>query len=133
VTKSSLLALSISVIALFPSGSYAAEAKAGAAVYAAKCRTCHAADGAGNPAVAKVMNVTMEPLGSADIQAKSDADLKSVVTMGTGKMKPVTGVTGADLAARGSSGYFDRQAENRTNRCQADEPASRRVCEAPAG
>lgn len=95
--KSSLFVLSTCVFAFFPAGSYAADAKAGGAVYAAKCRTCHGADGAGNPAIAKVMNVTMKPLGSAEVQAKSDADIKSVVTMGTGKMKPVAGVTGADL------------------------------------
>ena len=74
----------------------AAVAKEGEAVYAAKCKTCHGADGAGNPAIAKMMNVTLKPLGSADVQAKTDADLKAGIAAGTGKMKPVAGVSGAD-------------------------------------
>jgi mono/diheme cytochrome c family protein len=75
----------------------AASAKDGEAVYTTKCKTCHGADGAGNPAIAKMMNVTMKPLGSAEVQAKPDAGLKAAVTTGTGKMKPVSGVAGADL------------------------------------
>lgn len=74
----------------------AASAKDGEAVYAAKCKNCHGADGAGNPAIAKMMNVTLKPLGSADVQAKSDADLKAAVTAGTGKMKPVAGISAGD-------------------------------------
>jgi len=75
----------------------AASAKDGETVFAAKCKNCHGADGSGNPAIAKMMNVTMKALGSAEVQAKSDADLKTVVTAGTGKMKPVTTVAGGDL------------------------------------
>jgi mono/diheme cytochrome c family protein len=74
----------------------AAVAKDGEAVYATKCKSCHGADGSGNPAIAKMMNVTMKPLGSAEVQAKSDADLKTVITAGTGKMKPVAGVSAGD-------------------------------------
>jgi mono/diheme cytochrome c family protein len=75
----------------------AASAKDGEAIFAAKCKNCHGADGSGNPAIAKMMNVTMKPLGSADVQAKSDADLKAVVTAGSGKMKPVTGILAGDV------------------------------------
>lgn len=74
----------------------AASAKDGEAVYSMKCKACHGADGAGNPAIAKMMNVTMKPLGSAEVQAKSDADLKAMVTAGTGKMKPISGISPAD-------------------------------------
>jgi mono/diheme cytochrome c family protein len=81
--------------ALIPTAA-AASAKDGDPVYAAKCKNCHGADGAGNPAIAKMMNVTMKPLGSAEVQAKSDADLKAVITAGTGKMKPIAGVSPAD-------------------------------------
>jgi mono/diheme cytochrome c family protein len=70
----------------------AASAKDGEAVYTAKCKSCHGADGTGNPAIAKMMNVTMKPLGSA-----ADADVRTAVTTGTGKMKPIAGVAGADL------------------------------------
>jgi mono/diheme cytochrome c family protein len=75
----------------------AAVAKDGEAVYAAKCKNCHGADGAGNPAIAKMMNVTMKALGSAEVQAKSDADLKMFITAGVGKMKPVVGLAAADV------------------------------------
>jgi cytochrome c5 len=75
----------------------AAGAKEGEAVYTARCKNCHGADGSGNPAIAKMMSVTMKPLDSAEVQAKSDADLKAVVTAGTGKMKPVAGIAAGDL------------------------------------
>src|SRR5579863_4298253 len=70
----------------------AASATDGAAVYAAKCKNCHGADGSGNPTIAKMMSVTMKPLGP-----QTDDAVKTAVTAGTGKMKPVATVTGADL------------------------------------
>jgi len=70
----------------------AASATDGAAVYAAKCKNCHGADGSGNPAIAKMMSVTMMPLG-----AQADADIKTAVTAGVGKMKPIAGVAAGDL------------------------------------
>lgn len=75
----------------------AASAKDGEAVYSARCKTCHGADGAGNSAIAKAMNVTMKPLGSAEVQTLSDADLKKDITSGVGKMKPVSGLSAADV------------------------------------
>jgi hypothetical protein len=48
----------------------------GKAVYDAKCKMCHKADGAGNAAM------KMKALGSAEVQAKSDADLKKDITGG---------------------------------------------------
>jgi mono/diheme cytochrome c family protein len=82
--------------ATFSAPASAASAKDGEAVFAAKCKNCHGADGAGNPAIAKMMNVTMKPLGSAEVQAKSEADLKTIISAGTGKMKPVSGLAAAD-------------------------------------
>jgi mono/diheme cytochrome c family protein len=58
----------------------------GSAVYAAKCKTCHGADG-NPPAFAKGMGA--KPLSDASIQAKSAADLASEILKGVGKMKPV--------------------------------------------
>jgi mono/diheme cytochrome c family protein len=77
--------------ALYPTAAWAADAAAGKAVYDAKCKNCHGADGSGNPAIGKAMKVEMKALGS------STADVKKVVTEGQGKMKPVASVTGADL------------------------------------
>jgi len=70
----------------------AASAKDGEAVFAAKCKSCHGADGSGNPAIAKMMNVTMKPLG-----AETDAEVKTAVTAGVGKMKPVAGIAAGDV------------------------------------
>lgn len=77
----------------------AADAEAGKAAYAKVCKSCHGADGAGNPAVAKMMKVEMKPLGSKDVQAKSDDELKAVITKGSGKMKPVTSFTDEQVSA----------------------------------
>ena len=55
----------------------------GKAIYDTKCKMCHKADGAGMPAM------KMRALGSAEVQAKSDADLKKDILSGNGKMKPV--------------------------------------------
>lgn len=70
----------------------AADAAAGKGVYDTKCKSCHGADGAGNPAIAKMMKVDLKPLAS-----QSDAEIKGAITMGVGKMKPVAGISGADV------------------------------------
>ena len=85
------LTAAVSIVALWPTGAWAADAAAGKAVYDAKCKACHGADGAGNPNMAKALKVELKPLSS------TSADVKKVVTEGQGKMKPVASVTGADL------------------------------------
>jgi mono/diheme cytochrome c family protein len=85
------LTIICTILALCSTGAWAADAAAGKAIFDAKCKSCHGADGQGNPAIAKMMKVEMKPLG------ESSADIKKVVTEGQGKMKPMTGVAGADL------------------------------------
>jgi hypothetical protein len=46
--------------------------------------------------MAKALKVEIKPLGSADVQKQSDADLKKVLTDGRGKMKAVAGLSAAD-------------------------------------
>ncbi len=70
----------------------AASAKDGEAIYSTKCKSCHGTDGTGNPTIAKMMNVTMKPLASA-----TDADVKTAITAGVGKMKPVSGLAAGDV------------------------------------
>jgi mono/diheme cytochrome c family protein len=81
--------------ALATTGAQAADAAAGKAVYAAKCKTCHGAEGVPPAGLAKALGI--KPFSDPTIQAKSDADLKAAVTNGVGKMKPISSVTGADL------------------------------------
>jgi len=53
-------------------------------VYKAKCAACHGADGS---------KATMgsKPLGGADVQGMSDADLSAAITNGKGKMPAYKG------------------------------------------
>lgn len=79
-----------------------AGAPEGKEVYTAKCAPCHGANGEGKAAIAKMYNVTMPPLASKEVQAKSDDQLKAVILKGQGKMKPVSGITekqAADVVA----------------------------------
>ena len=80
---------------------WTAPARAGAPdgkeVYMKSCKTCHGAEGHGNPAIAKVMKVEMKALGSKEVQAKSDDDLKATITKGTGKMKAVAGLSAKQI------------------------------------
>jgi mono/diheme cytochrome c family protein len=74
----------------------AADDTAGKAVYEKACKSCHGADGTPNANIAKMMKVEMKNLGSADVQAHSDGDIKKIVVEGQGKMKPVKTVAGKD-------------------------------------
>jgi mono/diheme cytochrome c family protein len=64
---------------------FAADAAAGKTLYAAKCKTCHGADGTPPASMAKAMGV--KPMNDASVQGKSDADLKNSILKGFGKMK----------------------------------------------
>jgi mono/diheme cytochrome c family protein len=79
------------ILAVCSTGAWAADAAAGKAVYAAKCRSCHGANGEGNPSMAKALKVELKPLSD------TTTDVKKVITDGQGKMRPVASVTGADL------------------------------------
>ncbi len=90
------LLMTLAVFALFALSTTAlaeADAKAGKTAYDSKCKTCHGADGKGNPAIAKMFKVTLRDLGSEEVQNKSDEELISITTKGTGKMKPVKGLS----------------------------------------
>ena len=41
-----------------------------------------------------MMGVKLRPLGSKEVQAKSDDELKKNIVEGTGKMKPIASVNG---------------------------------------
>ncbi len=62
-----------------------ATAQSAAVLYKAKCAMCHGADGSGKAAMGT------KPLGSADVQKMSDADLTGAITNGKGKMPAYKG------------------------------------------
>lgn len=72
--------LMILVVALAP----VAFAADGAAVYKAKCASCHGADGKGQSAMGKKMN--LRDLGSPEVQKQTDKELYDWTADGKGKM-----------------------------------------------
>ena len=74
---------------------FAADAKAGQVAFSTSCKSCHGADGTPNPAMAKALKVEIKDLKSPDVQSRSDADLKKVITDGQGKMHAIASVTPA--------------------------------------
>jgi mono/diheme cytochrome c family protein len=75
---------------------FAADAKAGQAVFEKSCKGCHGADGTPNAGVAKMLKADIPDLKSAAVQALGEPDLKKIISDGKGKMKPVKSVAGSD-------------------------------------
>jgi mono/diheme cytochrome c family protein len=69
---------------------WSAEAKAGKATYDKLCASCHAADGKGNPGMAKVMGEKELNVVDKETTAKKDDVLLKVIVEGAGKM-PASG------------------------------------------
>jgi len=88
-----ILRASLAVLALALIFSTYTFADAGAD-YKAKCAACHGASGAGDTMMGK--NLKIRDLGSAEVQAQSDADLTAVITKGKGKMPAYDGKLSAD-------------------------------------
>jgi len=94
----------ISVLVLSLSLLYAAvsaDKEKGKALYTARCVSCHSDTGAAKPAIEKMFGVTMKPLGSKEVQSKTDAELVKNILQPSGKMKPVklTEAEAADVVA----------------------------------
>ena len=69
-------------------------ADAGKTAFLANCKMCHGPQGEGNPAIAKVLKTNIPVLGSKEVQAKSDDEIRKIIGEGAGKMKPVPAVSG---------------------------------------
>ena len=80
-----------------PAASAAGDAAKGEKLFATKCRSCHGAQGQGNPAIAKSLKTEIRDLKSAEVQKKSDEELKKLAMGGHGKKKPLKTVTPAEL------------------------------------
>ena len=84
------------LILLTSACAWAADAKAGQALYARACGSCHGPEGKPSAAVAKMLKVEMRELKTA-LGSLSDEGIRKIVVDGKGKMAPVKGVSGAEL------------------------------------
>jgi mono/diheme cytochrome c family protein len=75
------------------------DAGAGKALYTKSCAGCHGAAGEPKAALAKVLQVEMRHLGSKEVLAKTDAELRKDMLEGFGKMKPVKGLSDQDVSS----------------------------------
>jgi mono/diheme cytochrome c family protein len=75
---------------------------AGEATYKAKCQSCHGPAGTPSPAMAKMMGV--KPVSDPDVKKLTADQMIAVVKTGKGKMKPIAGLTDAQI--KDSVTYF---------------------------
>jgi cytochrome c553 len=68
-------------------------AQSGDATYKAKCQMCHGPAGTPNPTMAKMMGIK----NAAEYKSVSAADMMAAVKNGKGKMKPVAGLSDAQI------------------------------------
>ena len=76
-----IIVVTVLVSLLLPMAAFADDA---AALYKAKCASCHAADGSGDTAMGKAMK--LRDLRSADVQKQTDKELYTLTADGKGKM-----------------------------------------------
>jgi mono/diheme cytochrome c family protein len=76
-------------------GAAAFAQSSGEATYKAKCQSCHGATGTPNPALAKLLGV--KPISDPDIRKLTPDQMAETVKNGKGKMKPVAGLTDAEI------------------------------------
>ena len=67
----------------------------GEATYKAKCQSCHGTAGTPNPGIAKAMGV--KAVSDPDIKKLTVDQMVTAVKAGKGKMKPVSGLTDAQI------------------------------------
>jgi cytochrome c6 len=79
-----VLRISIVVLAFTVVSATLALAQGGADTFKARCAMCHGPDGKGDTAMGKKFG--LKDLGSAEVQATSDADLTAIITKGKDKM-----------------------------------------------
>jgi mono/diheme cytochrome c family protein len=92
----------IVLTALFTVAGTLCFAQNGEALYKAKCQSCHGASGTPSPALAKMMGI--KPVSDPDIQKLTPDQMASAVKNGKGKMKPIAGLT--DAQVKDVVGYY---------------------------
>lgn len=88
---------------VFLSGAAGFAQSSGEAVYKAKCQSCHGAQGAPNPGIAKMMGV--KPVGDPSVKLLSMQQMIADTTNGKGKMPAFKGKL-TDAQIKDSVGYF---------------------------
>jgi cytochrome c6 len=81
-----VIVLTAAMLLIVPAAFAAAD---GAALYKAKCASCHGADGSGQTAMGKAMK--LRDLRSPEVRKQSDAELTKVTADGKGKMPAYKG------------------------------------------
>jgi mono/diheme cytochrome c family protein len=99
VKRLAIVALAAPLVAVIvmtsgPSQSFSASASDVAAVYKAKCASCHGADGSGNTPAGKKSGA--RDFKSAEVKGQSDAALLNVMLKGKNKMPGYEKSLGAD-------------------------------------
>jgi mono/diheme cytochrome c family protein len=72
-------------------------AQSGAATYQSKCQMCHGATGTPSAGMAKAMGI--KPASDPSVKSLSAAEMAVVVKNGKGKMKPIAGLSDAQVSA----------------------------------
>jgi len=70
-------------------------AQSGDATYKAKCASCHGAAGTPSAGMAKMMGI--KAASDPDIKKLTDAQVIAAIKSGKGKMKPIAGLTDAQI------------------------------------
>jgi mono/diheme cytochrome c family protein len=72
-------------------------AEDGSAIYKSKCAMCHGPAGTPSAGMAKAMGI--KPVSDPAIQALTVSQIAATVKNGKGKMKPIAGLTDAQVSA----------------------------------
>jgi cytochrome c5 len=76
-------------VVLLSEGMDQSHSLSGKAAYNQTCIRCHGADGKGEKSADKFFNTAIPRLNSTEVQGKSDAELKEIITKGSSAMPPV--------------------------------------------
>lgn len=90
--NSAILALAISL-----TGAMSFAQSSGDAIFKAKCQVCHGAAGTPNPGMAKMMGI--KPVSDPAMKNVTVDQVEATVKNGNGKMKPIAGLSDAQVKA----------------------------------
>ena len=88
-----ICSLKLILAASLATSALAQDPAAGLAVYESKCQRCHGADARGDPEMAAELEAEFKFLGSEEVQALTDVEIRQLIIRGKGKMTSVQGMT----------------------------------------